>query len=182
MRGGSTPFLRRAARIAGNREACALATAGWLLVQDRFQTASHWCRGAFPANNQGPSGVFGEQHRLGVRIIGATRGPLRLGRSNGRCPTFLRQRSMGKPTGVHPAHIVGLTALKLTEESNRAGGCWPTFPQHPLEVSHFRVKAGCRETYRSQQCDRSGQRQNRFPRKLEVCRECQIPIEPVRHH
>src|ERR1700745_1479537 len=23
---------------------------------------------------------------------------------------------------------------------------------------------------------------NRFPRKLVVCRECQIPIEPVRHH
>src|SRR5579859_7380134 len=51
-------------------------------------------------------------------------------------------------------------------------------------ASHHRVhlRAGCRKTYRSQQCDRSGQRQNRFPRKLVVCRECQIPIEPVRHH
>jgi len=48
--------------------------------------------------------------------------------------------------------------------------------------SRVHLRAACRKTYRSQQCDRSGQRQNRFPRKLEVCRECQIPIEPVRLH
>src|SRR5260221_14072782 len=67
-------------------------------------------------------------------------------------------------TCLRPSHRVAYAALDL------------------IEVAHFCFKEDCRKTYRSQQCDRSGQRQNRFPRKLEVCRECQIPIEPVRHH
>jgi hypothetical protein len=47
--------------------------------------------------------------------------------------------------------------------------------------SRVQFRVGCRKRDRPKQCDRSGRRQNRFPRKLVVCRECQIPIEPVRH-
>jgi hypothetical protein len=50
--------------------------ARWLLVQNRFQTTSHRCRGASPASNQGRSAIFRERP---VFELLEQRSPLRQG-------------------------------------------------------------------------------------------------------